>query len=80
MHAIHIGIGGDDDFVVAQTIEAVLDIEGGLEEMKLLVLIDDLLGEAIGIERLAFECEDRLRLDIARRGEGSGRGVTFDDE
>ena len=30
MHAIDVGVGGDDDFVVAQCVEAVFDVEGSL--------------------------------------------------
>jgi hypothetical protein len=40
VHAVHVGIGGDHDLVVAQAVEVFLDLErvgGG----KLLVLVDD---------------------------------------
>jgi len=80
VHAVHVGVGGDDDAVVAQAVHAVLDVERGLEEVEFLVLVDDLLGQAIGVERLALEGEDGLRLDIARGGEGAGGGVALDDE
>jgi len=80
VHAVHVSVGGDDDLVVAQPVEPVLDIQRGLEEVKLFVFVDDFLGQAVGVERFAFEGEDRLRLHIARGGEGTGRGVTFDDE
>ena len=80
MHAVDVGIGGDDDLVVAQPIEALLDVERGLEQVKFLVLVDDLLGEAVGVERLALEGEDGLRLHVARGGERAGGGVALDDE
>jgi hypothetical protein len=72
VHAVDVGVGRDDDPVVAQAVEAVLDVECGLEEVEFLVLVDDLLGEAVGVERLALEGEDGLGLDVARGGEGAG--------
>jgi len=33
---VDVGIGGDDDLVVAQAIEALFDVERRLEEMKFL--------------------------------------------
>ena len=80
--ALDVGIvfGRDDDAVVAQAIHAVLDVEGRLQEVKLLVLVDDLLGEPVGVERLALEGEDRLGLHVARGREGAGRRVALDDE
>ena len=80
VHAVHVGVGGDDDLVVAQAVEAVLNIESGLEEVKLLVLVDDLLGEAVGVERFALEREDGLSLHVARGGERAGGGIALDDE
>jgi hypothetical protein len=80
MHAVDVRIGGDDDPVVAQSVEPVFNVQSRLEEVKLLVLIDNLLGEAIGIERFAFEREDGLRLHVTRRGQGAGSRVALDDE
>ena len=80
VHAVDVGVGGDDDLVVAQAVEAVLDVERGLEEVEFLVLVDDFLGEAVGVERLALQGEDGLRLHVARGGERAGGGVALDDE
>ena len=41
MHTIVIGIGGDDNFVVTQPFYAVFDIERGLQEIELFVLVHD---------------------------------------
>jgi hypothetical protein len=60
VHAVHIGIGGDDDAVVAQAVHAVLDVERGLDQVELLVLVHHLLGEAVAVERLALEAEHGL--------------------
>ena len=67
VHAIHVGIRGDHDFVVAQAVEAFLDVQRRLEKMKLLVLVDHFLREPVGVQRFALQREDRLRLHIARR-------------
>ena len=52
MHTIVIGIGCDDDAVVAQSIESILDIESSLQEVKFLILIDDLLALPVAVEGL----------------------------
>ena len=80
MHAVHVGIGRDNDFAIAQAVEAVLDVERGLEEVKFLVLINDFLREPVGVERFALQREDRLRLHIAAGGERTGGAVALDDE
>ena len=51
-----------------------------LQEVELLVLVDDLLREAVGVERLALQGEDGLRLHVAAGGERAGGGVALDDE
>src|SRR4030095_9457427 len=80
VHAVHVGVGGDDDLVVAQPVEPFLDIQRGLEEVKLLVLVDDFFREAVSVERFAFQREDGWCLHVARRGERAGGRVAFDDE
>ena len=39
VHAIDIGIGGDDDIVVTESLQTVLDVEGRVEEAQLLVFV-----------------------------------------
>ena len=55
VHTVVIGIGGHDDLVVAKAVQSVLDVEGSLQEVELLVLIDHLLGELVAVEGLASE-------------------------
>ena len=55
VHAIDVGIGGDDDSVIAQVFNAVLDVERGLEQGELLVFIHDLARQRECVERLAAE-------------------------
>ena len=80
VHAIDIGIRGDDDLVVAQSVKPLLDVEGSLKEIELLVLIDHLLRQAIRVEGLAAKGEHRLRIDIATLRDGAARRVSLGDE
>ena len=52
VHAIHIGIGRNDHLVITESIQAILDVQSGLQQVELLVLIHNLLGQAIAIQRL----------------------------
>ena len=69
MHPIVIGIGGDDDAVVAQPIETILDVESSLQEVKFLILIDDLLALPVAVEGLPSQAEDRLILRVTTCGD-----------
>ena len=80
MHAVDVGIGRDDDLVVAQTVDAVLDAEGAHDVVELLVLVDRLAPHAVGVERLALEGVDGLRLHVARLDHGAAGRVALGDE
>ena len=47
VHAVDIGIGSHDYLVVAQRVKSVLNVEGSLEQVELLVLVHHLLGQSI---------------------------------
>ena len=80
MHAVDIGIGGDYDIVVPQSVDPFLDVECCLQEIELVVLIQYLGRDAIGVLGLAAEGEHRLGLHIADLGDGSGSRVALGDE
>lgn len=80
VHPVDVSIRGNNDLVVAQSVEALLDVEGGLEEVELLVFVDHLLGLAVGVLGLASEREDSLGLDVANLGDGAGGGVALGEE
>ena len=65
VHAVHIGIGRNNHLVVTQCVESVLDVEGCLEQIELLILVYHLLGQSVRVERLASQGEHSLRVDIA---------------
>ena len=77
MHAVYVRISGDDHVVVAEALEAILDVEGVLQEVEFLVFVNDFLGEAEGVEGLALEGKDRLGIDLARLGDGTRSGVAL---
>ena len=80
VHTVHIGIGGDNHLVVAQVLEPVFDVEGGLEQVPFLVLVHDFLGEAVAVLRLAAQAEHRLGLGVTCRSDGTGGGITLGNE
>ena len=55
VHSVHIRIGGDDDFVVTQVIQALLDVKGRLQAVELLVFIDHFFGQSVAVQRFATE-------------------------
>ena len=44
VHAVDIGIGGDDDVVVAQVFDVLLDVQGGLQQVEFFVFVTHFLG------------------------------------
>ena len=52
VHTVYIGIGGHDHLVVSKVVEAVLDVQGSLKEVELLILIDHLFRQAEAVEWL----------------------------
>ena len=47
VHSVHIGIRRYDNLVVAQVVHVFLDIQRGLQQIELLVLVNDLLGQPV---------------------------------
>ena len=80
VHAVDVGIGGDHDLVITQSIEPLLDVQCRLEQVKLLVLVNDLFRKAVGVERFSLERKDGLRLHVTRGRERSGGRIALDDE
>ena len=80
VHAVDIGIGGDDDVVVAQVLNVLVDVQGGLQQVELLVLVAHFLGHAQAVERLSAQAEHGLGLHVAALGDASRGGVALGDE
>ena len=80
VHPIHIGIGGQNDVLVTQVIDAFFNVQRRLEEVKLLVLINDLPREAEAVKRLASEREHGLKIHIAAFRDAPTGAVTFGNE
>ncbi len=49
VHSIYIGIGSHNHLIISQSVQSVLDIEGCLEQVELLVLVNHLLGQTIAV-------------------------------
>lgn len=80
VHTIHIGIGGYNHLVVTQAVQAILYVEGCLEQVELLVLIYHLLGQAKAIQWLTTQREHRLGIHIAALGDASAGRIALGDE
>ena len=53
MHTVNIGIGSHYNFVVAEVLKIVLNVEGGLKKVELLVLVYYLFCAVVAVERLS---------------------------
>ena len=73
MHPVDVGVRRDNDLVVTKAVESVLDVEGGLQQVELLVLIDHFFGQAVAIERFAAQREHGLGIYVAALGDGTAR-------
>ena len=80
VQAVHVGVGGEDDLLVAEALEVVLDVEAAHEVVHFVVLIDDVALEVPDVERLAFEDEDGLGVDVAATDDRAGGGLAFGEE
>ena len=80
VHAVDIGIGGNYDVVVAQSVYAFFNVECGLKQIELVVFVQDLGRNSIGVLWLASEREHSLGLHIAYLGDGAGSRVALGDE
>lgn len=80
MHAVDVGVGGEDDVVVAEVFEVFFDVEGVLEEVEFFVFVADFAGEAEAVEGFAAEAEDGLGVDVAAFGDAAAGAVAFGDE
>ena len=43
MHPVHVGICSDNHLIIPQTFQAILNIQGRLKQVKLLVLVNNFL-------------------------------------
>ncbi len=64
MEAVHIGVGGEDDFLVAQFLDGVLDIETAHQVIEFDILVEGVAAQRADVARLALEREDGLGLGV----------------
>ena len=77
---VHVGVGGEDDFLVAQVVGIVLHVQRAHEVIHLVVLIHHVSLEIPHVERLALEGEDGLGLDVAAACDRATGGLALADE
>ena len=80
MHTVNIRIRGHNHLIISQRVESVLNIEGSLQQVELLVLIDHLLGKTERVQWFTAQGEHRLSVHITTLGDGSAGRVTLGDE
>ena len=52
VHAVDISIRSHDDLIISEGVETFLDVEGGLQQVELLVLVDHLFRQTKTVQRL----------------------------
>ena len=80
MHTVHIGIGSHNHLIISQRVHALLNIEGSLEQIELLVLIDHLFRQAKGVQGLSSQREDGLGVHVATLGDRTTGRVTLSNK
>ena len=80
VQSVHVGVGGENDFVVAQAFGVVFDVEAAHQVIHLVVFINDVALEIPDVERFAFQDENRLHVHVATTDDGAGGRLTFRDE
>ena len=53
MHAVNIGIGGNNNLVIAQRVKSVFDVQRFLQEVELFILVDHFLCQSIRVKGLS---------------------------
>ncbi len=77
---VHIRVGGEHDFLIAQSLDVVLDVQRAHEVIHLVVLVNDVALQVPDIERFALEGEHGLRVHVAATGDGPAGGLALADE
>ena len=80
VHAVDIGIGGDDYAIVAQVLETVFDVKSSLQKVEFLVLVNDFLLHTERVERFSTQREHSLSFHIANFGNAAACRKTLGDE
>ena len=75
MHTVHICIRCYHDVLITQAFKPFLNVQGRLNEIELLILINDLLGKSIAVEGFPLETEDGLGLNVPALRNGTAGAV-----
>ena len=80
VHPVHIGVGSNHHPVVPQVFERIFNVQGVLQQVELLVLIHDFLGQTITVKGFTTQAEHRLGVYIPRFGNGTAGRIAFRDK
>ena len=80
MHAVHIGIGCHNHFIITQSLYAFFYVKSRLQQIKLFILIHHLLGQPVRIQRLTAKAEHRLRVYITTFRDRTACRITLGDK
>jgi hypothetical protein len=57
VHAVHIGISGDDNLAVSQAFQPIFNIQRMLQQIEFFIFIDNLFCQAERIQRLTAQAK-----------------------
>jgi len=80
MHPVYVGIRCDHHAVVPQIVQRVFYIQGMLQQVELLVLIYDLLGQTITVQGFTPQTEYCLSICIPRFGDRTAGRIALRNE
>ena len=80
VHTVHIGIGGYNYFVVSQSVYAVFDIQGSLQEIKFFVFVNYFFSQTETVERFSPQTKNSLGIYIAAFGNGTTGRIALGDK
>ena len=80
MHAVDIGIGGNNNLVIAQSIESIFYVESSLQQVEFFIFINNLLCQPEGVERFAAQREDSLCIHVTALCDTSAGRVALGNE
>ena len=80
MHAIHIGIRGNHDIVIAQILKSLFKVERSLEQVELFIFVNNPFAQPEAVERFSLKAEYRLGVNIPGLGDRSAGRITLGDE
>src|SRR5688572_2537471 len=77
MHPIDIRIGGYNNIIITEIIQAVLNIQRMLEQVEFLIFINHFFCKTVAVQWLSFQTENGLGHDIPGFGDGPAGRISL---